>query len=426
MFWRSKSKKAATSGAISTPGHLVPKPAAELLSTPRRRQLLEHIWQRTSLSRNQFADLYLRPIERYAELVQQLPASQSRHHAYLGGMLDHGLETMAYALKIRQSHLLPVGADPQTQALQAEAWSASIAYVALLHDVGRIVVDMDVHLADGAVWHPWNGPIRREYRFRYSKAHSQMLHGAATALLYAQVLPVTILDWLSAYPEPLAALIHALSGHCEQAGILSEILVQADQASRALEQAVTPAREPGGPRPSAPPERLPRLESTDEGVSDEDLGQVFMTWLRQGVQSGAIAVNEANAKVHGVAGTALLVTPKIFQRYAREHPDVGRVAKEQGVGDWQWIQRCFERLELHRKRADGLNIWACEMQEPRRTRRLNGYLLIDPSWLFSELPQDNPCLRLKEVRPSTCDPATPQAATTPDGGCAVRSGGAAS
>ena len=38
-----------------------------------------------------------RLIERYAELVQKFPASES-HHAYLEGMLEHELEIMAYAL----------------------------------------------------------------------------------------------------------------------------------------------------------------------------------------------------------------------------------------------------------------------------------------------------------------------------------------
>ncbi|MDD3651043.1 TraI domain-containing protein, partial [Immundisolibacter sp.] len=68
-----------------------PESAASLLATPRRQKLLEHIWQRTSLSRRQFATLYLAPLERYAELVQQFPASENHHHAYPGGMLDHGL-----------------------------------------------------------------------------------------------------------------------------------------------------------------------------------------------------------------------------------------------------------------------------------------------------------------------------------------------
>lgn len=86
-------------------GLMQPEPATSLLSTTRRQKLLEHIWQRTSLSRKQLTSLYLAPLERYAELVQQFPASESHHHAYLGGMLDHGLEVIAYALKLRQSYL---------------------------------------------------------------------------------------------------------------------------------------------------------------------------------------------------------------------------------------------------------------------------------------------------------------------------------
>ena len=135
-------------------GLMRPEPAASLLATPRRQKLLEHIWQRTSLSRRQFATLYLAPLERYAELVQQFPASEAHHHAYPGGMLDHGLEIVAYALKLRQSHLLPAGATPEAQAAQAEAWTAGTAYAALLHDIGKIAVDLHVEYADGTVWHP--------------------------------------------------------------------------------------------------------------------------------------------------------------------------------------------------------------------------------------------------------------------------------
>ncbi len=50
-----------------------PELAASLLATPRRQKPLEHISQRTSLSCQQFASLYLAPLERYAELVQQFP-----------------------------------------------------------------------------------------------------------------------------------------------------------------------------------------------------------------------------------------------------------------------------------------------------------------------------------------------------------------
>ncbi len=208
-----------------------PEPAASLLATPRRQRLLEHIWQRTSLSRRQFATLYLTPLERYADLVQQFPASESHHHAYPGGMLDHGLEIVAYALKLRQSHLLPAGTTPEAQAAQAEAWTAGTAYAALLHDIGKVAVDLHVEYADGTVWHPWHGPLRRPYRFRYRKEREYRLHSAATGLLYARLLDPGIFDWLAGYPDLWAALLYVLAGQYEHAGTLGELVVQADQAS---------------------------------------------------------------------------------------------------------------------------------------------------------------------------------------------------
>ena len=158
LFQRKRASVAAAPPPtpVTNPpkGLLRPEPAASLLATPRRQKLLEHIWQRTSLSRTQFTTLYRAPLERYAELVQQFPASESHHHAYPGGMLDHGLEIVAYSLKLRQSHLLPIGASPEDQAVQSEAWTAAVAYAALLHDIGKIAVDLHVKLVDGSTWHP--------------------------------------------------------------------------------------------------------------------------------------------------------------------------------------------------------------------------------------------------------------------------------
>src|SRR5690606_36792596 len=93
-----------------------PQSAAALQAEPRGQRLLEQIWQRSSPSRRKCRSLYLAPLERYAELVQQFPTSEAHHHAWPGGLLDHGLEIVAYALKLRQSHLLLAGASPEAQA----------------------------------------------------------------------------------------------------------------------------------------------------------------------------------------------------------------------------------------------------------------------------------------------------------------------
>ena len=612
LFQRKRA--APTAGAPTTPppeapkGLMRPEPAASLLATPRRQKLLEHIWQRTSLSRRQFATLYRTPLERYAELVQAFPASEAHHHAYPGGMLDHGLEIVAYSLKLRQSHLLPIGASPEDQAAQAEAWTAAVAYAALLHDIGKVAVDLHVELADGSAWHPWHGPLRQPYRFRYRSDREYRLHSAATGLLYRQLLDRDLLDWLSGYPSLWAPLLYVLAGQYEHAGVLGELVVQADRASVAQELGGDPARAMAAPKHSLQRKlvnglryllkeelKLNQPEASDGWLTDDALwlvsktvsdklrahllsqgvdgipanntavfnvlqdhgmlqptpdgkaiwratvnsstgwthsftllrlapaliwepgerpapfagavvidaaladkdsdtstpnptrvaepaaenqqhhqgedsigtsapaqlsaktgsdaledmlamvgmeqspattqdvqaisnevpsahadassllvppapvsppaaasppsasspsGEHFMAWLRQGISSRRLIINDAKALVHTVSDTAYLVSPGVFQRYAQEHPQVGTLAKLENQQDWQWVQKRFERLQLHRKQPNGLNIWTCEVTGPRKSRRLHGYLLLEPRSIFSDEPPNNPFLKL--------------------------------
>lgn len=615
-----RRKKALPAQGPSPNGFLQPASSQTLLASPRRQKLLENIWQRASLSRSQFAELYRLPLERYAELVQQLPASQNHHHAHPGGMLDHGLEIVAYALKIRQTYLLPIGAPPESQSAQAEAWTAAAAYGALIHDLGKIAVDVHIELEGGKTWHPWHGPINRPYRFRYVKGRNYQLHGAAAALIYAQILTPQILDWLSDFREVWSQLIFILAGQYEHAGILGEIVVKADQASVAQELGGNPARalsspkqslqrqladglrylvrdtfklnQPDGPAdgwltqdalwlvskpiadqlraylltqgvegvpssnapffnmlqdqgviqtnaqdkavwratiangrgwrntftllklspaliwndpndrppaytgtleveagdpvensptknnmttpagvlpsdiessaipsalapPVAPPLEVSQPPSSNPAEFDEllallgnineplenkknnqasaaltpllqlddtqaslssnegdatlaiakevapmprnntEFGRRFVEWLKNGIASRSIIINDAKAQVHTVAGTAMLVTPGIFKRYVLEFPHIEQQAKAQQMNAWQMVQRSFEKLKLHKKTAKHLNIWTCDVVGPRKTKQLKGYLLVDPLTIFSEAPFDNVSLSLK-------------------------------
>ena len=598
-----RNRKILHEQTIPQNGLWQPEPSHTLLVPTRRQKLLENIWQRASLSRQQFVELYRQPLERYAELVQQLPASQNHHHAYPGGMLDHGLEIVAYALKIRQTYLLPIGAPPESQSAQAEAWTAAAAYGALIHDLGKIAVDLHVELEDGTTWHPWHGPISQPYRFRHVKGRNYHLHGAAAALIYAQIITPNILDWISGFPEAWSQLIFILSGQYEYAGILGEIVVKADQASVAQELGGNTARaldapkqslqrqladglrylvretyklnQPDGPsdgwltkdalrlvsKPisdqlraylltqgiegvptsnapffnmlqdqgviqtnaqdkaiwkatidnnkgwrntftllkvspaliwSDPSDRPPvyfgSLEvetdaSIEEAASNESsikhnlpalalskpapnppaietpspdfcspnaapsddidalmallggdtqalppsdpvtteagndsiartqdaqttqvagaaaiqkiqLGQAFIDWLKDGLHSRKLIINDAKALVHTVSGTAMLVTPGIFKRFVQEFPALEAQAKAQELNAWQLVQRGFEKLKLHRKTEKSLNIWTINVVGPRSSKKLRGYLLNDPSTLFSEVPFDNVSLSL--------------------------------
>lgn len=85
LFRKRAAPLTSPSPNIEPRGFVRQESVLVLLGTQRRQMLLEHIWERTSLSRAQFSLLYRQPLERYAALVQNLPASESHHHAYSGG-----------------------------------------------------------------------------------------------------------------------------------------------------------------------------------------------------------------------------------------------------------------------------------------------------------------------------------------------------
>lgn len=207
----------------------IPKSATELLNTPYRKKLISLIWQRVSIDQQRFNKLYMEVINNYVEIVQLLPASEAHHHSYTGGMIDHGLEVANYALKLRQSYLL--GANAEDIPRQAQAWSAAVVYGALLHDIGKVVVDVHVEMNDGNIWYPWQSNLALPYRFNYKKDRDYSLHPSAATLMVKRILPNESITWLSKFPELFKLFISLCSGHTEKAGVLAEIIQNGDMFS---------------------------------------------------------------------------------------------------------------------------------------------------------------------------------------------------
>jgi hypothetical protein len=130
------------------------------------------------------------------------------------------------------------------------------------------------------------------------------------------------------------------------------------------------------------------------GQGETPSAEHFVAWLRRCIEAHTLIINDAKALVHTVADTVYLVSPGVFQRYAQEHPKTAFLAKQEQLADWQWVQKRFEKLQLHRKQRSGLNIWTCTVTGPRKSRRLHGYLLEDPQVLFINAPPNNPYLSL--------------------------------
>ncbi len=107
----SRTAHANTSSSVSAERFVGLERPSVLLQPAHRQQALHQVAAITALPPERYRSLVLTVIERYAGFVQRLPASEARHHAGLGGMLDHGLEVALQALLIRRGKLLPVGAE---------------------------------------------------------------------------------------------------------------------------------------------------------------------------------------------------------------------------------------------------------------------------------------------------------------------------
>lgn len=191
-IWLARKKPdttPSTGETNATEGWLQPESAEILLAKPSRQQLIQFIRQCTALPAPLFERFWLTPLHRFAQLAQSFPASENHHHAHVGGLLDHSLEAACYAARLRQSYLFPPDAAPEDQAAQSERWTTIIIYATLLHDLGKLVTDIEVEDASGKRWFPWHGPLTQRYRFRYLPQRDYLRHPAAAALLLTRLLP---------------------------------------------------------------------------------------------------------------------------------------------------------------------------------------------------------------------------------------------
>jgi hypothetical protein len=114
--------------------------AAALLADGNRQAIVRQIREEVGVPAKHFEQLYQGLIERFAELVQLLPASENHHHAHSGGLLDHSLDVAQKAVAIRRGHLLPPGAEPEEVARASDRWTYAVFSAGLLHDVGKAVL----------------------------------------------------------------------------------------------------------------------------------------------------------------------------------------------------------------------------------------------------------------------------------------------
>ncbi|MEZ8733722.1 TraI domain-containing protein [Vibrio sp. 10N.239.312.D08] len=102
-----------------------------------------------------FDTLYRQLILNLADFVGKLPASESNHHNWPGGLLKHSLEVASISFKYAKSWDLPPIAMNDYEARRRPRWQYAAWVIGLFHDVGKAITDMVVVCEDA------NGKIYR-------------------------------------------------------------------------------------------------------------------------------------------------------------------------------------------------------------------------------------------------------------------------
>lgn len=151
---------------------------------------------------------------------------------------------------------------------------------------------------------------------------------------------------------------------------------------------------------------LPAADPDDDGAGEpgnesapdaDDPGPRFLKWLRQGLESGRMPVNAANARVHVVDHGVVLITPAIFQDFAGQENAL-----------WMEAQKRFQKLGIHAKRDDGTNIhtyFVIAGKERQKVKPFKCYLVTDARSLFGNrpVPEPNPLIaaQVQEAKAAT-------------------------
>lgn len=258
--------------------------AEELIAFTKQQGRLRNIKRIVQMDDVRYKILYQDVIERFAELVQLMPASQAHHHAVPGGLFVHTLEVMEYALSLRQQYKLPLLAAQEIQEAQRHVWTYAIFAAAILHDVGkRLTLGRFVWVDKEGYLEPFVSDISklkgRLYQILFHETKYHQLHEQLGLAFAAYLFPTVGLDFLFSQlhiMQELMAYIHEDASHD---GAIGRILRAADQSSTGQSLAHSDSRK-------------------FSGANLENIGERLMTQLRRLLAGNHFVINRSNGNVY--------------------------------------------------------------------------------------------------------------------------------
>ena len=282
LFQGGASAPAATADAAS----VFPVLAAEALYTRLSlHNRLRGIRRKVAIDPQRFEAMYGKPIAKYCETVQLLPASQAHHHAYPGGLIVHTLSVIEYAINERQKYTLPLASEPEVIEAQKNLWTYAVFVAALLHDIGKaLTMAWYIDAAQDKIRNPAAGTLLQQgckhYTLKFRPTQHYQLHERLGLLFLPQLLDSISLDYLTRDLDIFSEVLGYVSADRASWGSIGAIVSTADQMSVAADLRI--ATQTGRPRQFA-------------GADIENFGERLLKAFRLLIEERKLAANRPSA-----------------------------------------------------------------------------------------------------------------------------------
>nr|WP_282601579.1 TraI domain-containing protein [Pantoea ananatis] len=201
---------------------------SSLMQTEERRRFVRMLADNSPLSQSVTDAWWLKPAQTMLERVQDCPAAWSGACSSPGGFGDLSLGVAVRAVRLVRGMMLPPGATPEEQSVQAPGWVCAVFWAGLFHHLPWLT-QVEGATQSGKIWYP--GLHRPDGPWRVRPAKSARAPALTGQYMAAKLLPETGMLWLHQWPEASRCLLQFLSGERAGAGVLYSIIMQAREGA---------------------------------------------------------------------------------------------------------------------------------------------------------------------------------------------------
>ena len=257
--------------------------ARALIDLTGQYSRLAHIRRIVQIDDATYQSLYQETLERFAVLVQLMPASQAHHHAVPGGMFVHTLEVLEIALTLRRQYKLPQFTSEKQQEDERHLWTYAVFLATILHDVGKRLTLCRFILDDERELAPFStDPAKlagRHYRIVFNDSKYHALHEQIGLAFIGHLLSPLAQDFILPRLHVMQQVMGYIHDDDDTAAIIGKIVREADQRSTGASLQHIPTRK-------------------FRGATLENIGERLMTRLRHLLADNRFAINTRNGNVY--------------------------------------------------------------------------------------------------------------------------------